>query len=73
VAAPRALGSLAQRNRQRRRLRAIARALDLPRDFDWILAGTSEIAEAPWNELLNEATGLVQELSARLAEPSGCS
>lgn len=66
-AAPRALGSIARRNRQRRRLREIVRSTPIPAGFDWIVAATRAVEDATWPELLIEADRLVLEASLRWA------
>lgn len=62
----RALGCAAQRNRQARRVRAIARALGLSdTEWDWVLFVRSSAARATYGELCEELTRLIEEAKSR--------
>jgi len=66
VAVSRKLGSSVRRNRQARRVRAIARQLRLAETgLDWVVFVRSSAASATYGELCDELTRLTEEAISR--------
>ncbi|HEX2240043.1 MAG TPA: ribonuclease P protein component [Actinomycetota bacterium] len=59
LAVPARVGSAPVRNRIRRRLRAVLREWDLPAGFDVVLQADSSVAEADYQELVNNVKAAV--------------
>lgn len=71
VAASKAIGCHARRNRQKRRIKAAWQTLNQSCELDWICVAKPSIVDAPFDEIVAELRILAVELEAKSAEEDG--
>ena len=64
VSASRAVGGAVKRNRAKRRMRAALREFELSSGWDLILVARSGLDDAPWPDVVNAISGLLEKAGA---------